>query len=162
MAKKEFNIQELINLQKTVETLISKSTYTIIAHNANLKGTDSNFDIVKEYETLDKYFDQLIVIKLAKDKANRSKTKLGATNQQLILELSNLNRKRVMLETLFEQKGKARKGGKVDVYEFQISKKTIEENLDQIKQRISDIKRAMTDFNTSKKVKIVINDALDL
>ena len=37
MAKKEFNIQQIINLLRTVETLISSTTYDIIANNASLK-----------------------------------------------------------------------------------------------------------------------------
>ena len=163
MAKKEFNIQDLINLQKTVESLIGDYTYKIIASNAKLKSAkEYTEDTPALYTKLNALYDQLNIIKLAKDKSNRSKTSLGKTNQQLIYELSNLNRKKTMLEVLFGQKLKTRKGGKVNEYEFNITKNDINEYLDETTRRISDIKKAMTDFNNSHKVKIVIDDSLDL
>jgi len=157
MAKKEFNLQNLINLQKTVETMISNTTYEIIANNASLKSAKGDkIDVHKLYDKLLSLYVQLDVVKLAKDKANRSKTSLGKTNQQLIFELSTLNRKRSMLEVLFEQKKK------VDKYEFQIAKTEIESRLDITKERITEIKETMTDFNNSHTVKIVIDADLDL
>ncbi len=163
MAKKEFNIQQIINLLRTVETLISSTTYDIIANNASLK-TSSGEKINTEdlFSKLLDLYDQLNVLKQAKEKANRSKTTLGSTNQQLIFELSNLNRKKSMLETLFEQKTKVRKGGKDNQFDFFIPKTDIQDRLDITNERITDIKEAMTKFNNSHTVKLVLNDDLNL
>jgi hypothetical protein len=107
--------------------------------------------------------EQLNIVKLAKDKANRKRTKFGGvTNQQLIFDLSNLNRKRSLLETLAIAKLKNRKGIEADAYEFQISKNEIADKLIDVENRISEIKKTMTNFNTSTTVKIVIFEELNL
>lgn len=160
MAKKEFNIQEIINLSKTIETLISDIMYKIISKNAFLKSKkDEEENIVDLYNKFDRLQDQLIVVKSAKDKVNQKKTSLGKTNQQLIYELSNLRRKESALETMLTQKLKVKNP---DDYDYHISKSQISEDLDKTQARISEIKDSMTKFNNSHKVKIVIDDTLDL
>lgn len=160
--KKVLNLQQIIELQKTVETLIADTTYDIIANNAVLRTSKDKKDVKAMYSKLTKLFDQLNILKLAKDKVNRKKTKLGKTNQELILELSNLSREKVLLTTLISSKLKRRKGSVEDAYEFMIPKGDLELKLIEVDKRISEIKTNMTNFNTSNTVKIVFYTELNL
>jgi chromosome segregation ATPase len=161
--KKVLNLQELINLQHTIESVINDLTYTIIVNNAMLKDRKDDYedvkDLRKKYDTL---HEQLIIIKKVKDKANRKKTSLKLTNQELVYELSYLRRKEDLLEKMYENKKKNRKGKKQDAYEFQISKEDIDTDLQEVKERISEIKDAMTKFNNSTSVKIQYFEELEL
>ena len=161
--KKILNLQQLIDLQATIEKMISSTQVDIIKANPILKDKVSEVDVSTLYSKYNTLLDQLVVVKLAKDKANRKRSKLnGLTNQQLILELSNLNRKKTLLETLYSAKAQARKGGKQDVYDFQISKSEIQDDIDTVNDRISEIKKSMTKFNNSTTVKVVIFEELNL
>ena len=164
MVKKVLNLQQIINLQQTIEKMISSIQTEIISNNPVFKkGDDSDVDVPALYKKYTALLDQLIVIKLAKDKANRKRSKLnGLTNQQLILELSNLTRKKTLLETMYSSKQQSRKGGEQDIYEFQIPKEEISENIDEVTNRISEIKQSMTNFNTSTTTRVVIFEELNL
>lgn len=163
MAKKEFNIQHLINLQKTVESMISNISQQLIINNAVLKKhTGDVIDTNKLYDKYERLSDQLNVLKTAVSKANSSKTSLGDSNQQLIYKLSNLTRHKSMLEQMISNKRTRNNGAEKNAYTFQISKSVLEERLLDIEEKISEIKEAMTDFNNSHTVKIVIDETLDL
>ena len=157
--KKILNLQKIINLQATIEKLISSTQIDIIKANPVLKSGDENeVDVPALYKKYNALLDQLVVIKLAKDKANRKRSKLnGLTNQELILELSNLDKKKKpLLESMYNAKLKT------DKYKFQISKSEIDDDLTTVKERISEIKKSMTEFNTSTTVKVVIFEELNL
>jgi hypothetical protein len=163
MAKKEFNIQTLINLQKTVETMISTTSSSIRANNPYKKNTGTELvDTNKLYDKLERLYIQLNSIKACISKANGKKTSLGVSNQDLIYELSNLKRHQTLLEQLIESKRYRRDGAKENAWEFQIDKSVLHERLLDIEERISDIKDAMTEFNASNTVKLIIDDTLDL
>lgn len=162
--KKVLNLQELINLQKTIESLVSNIQVEIITNNPVLiDSKDSDIDVGELYREYNTLLEQLNIIKLAKDKANRKRTKLGGvTNQALILELSNLNRKSVLLDQLFNSKKQNRKGKIAPAWKFQISKNEITDDIDTVNERISEIKKSMTNFNKTTTVKVVIFDELNL
>ena len=162
--KKVLNLQQLIDLQATIEKMISSVQIDIIKYNPTFKyDEENNVDVVELYKKYNNLLDQLVVIKLAKDKANRKRSGFnGLTNQQLILELSNLTRKKTLLETMFSSKLKTRKGGKQGQYTFHIPKSEIEDELTEVSERISNIKKSMTKFNNSTKVKVVIFEELKL
>lgn len=162
--KKVLNLQQLIDLQATIEKMISSVQLDIIKHNPSFKyGGKKNVDVNELYKKYNSLLCQLVIIKLAKDKANRKRSGLnGLTNQQLILELSNLTRKKSLLETMYMAKQKTRKGGKQDQYTFCISKDDIRDDLDEVEEIISEIKKSMTKFNNSTKVKVVIFEELNL
>jgi len=162
MVKKVLSLQQLIDLSKTIENIISNLQYGIIGNNAYLKSNKGDLINTPElYAKLKLAYNQLAIIKLAKHQANSKKTKLGVSNQELIFELSNLRKEESLLTTLSEDKTKARKGGKDNVYDFQISKGDIEDRLIEIDKRITDIQKAMTDFN-SRSVKIKYYEELEL
>lgn len=161
--KKELNLQTLNNIQQTLETLIKSTSDDIIKNNAVLKDSKGEtVDTSNLYDKLEKYFNQLDEVKLALETGNKGKTSLKKTNKELILELSNLKRKKSLLETLSQQKLHRRNGKKEDAYDFIISKSKIEERLTNIEERISNIKNAMIEFNNSTTVKITIDKSLNL
>lgn len=163
MVKKALNLQQLIDLSKTIEGMISTLQYQIISHNPVLKKHKG--DVVKTpelYEKLKKLYDQLAIIKLAKHKANGKRSKLGVSNQELIFELSSLTKQKSLLTTLSDSKSKTRVNGKDNMYNFQISKGDIENELLEIEKRISKIKDTMTDFNNSHTVKFKYYEELEL
>ena len=107
--------------------------------------------------------EQLNIVKKAKDRANRKRTTFyGVTNQDLILELSNLNKIKALNEQLFEAKWSRRNGREEDAYEFLISKAEIETKLETVNERIKEIKESMTNFNKSTTVRVVIFEELKL
>ena len=156
--KKILNLQKIINLRGTVEKLISSTQIDIIKNNPVLKDGKIEEDVSTLYKKYNALLDQLIVIKLAQEKGNRKRSKLnGLTNQELILELSNLDKKKKpLLESMYNAKLKT------DKYKFQISKSEIDDDLTTVKERISEIKKSMTEFNTSTTVKVVIFEELNL
>jgi hypothetical protein len=161
--KKKLNLQTLNNIQQSLEVMINNTTDGIIVNNAVLKDNKGdNIDTEALYDKLEKLFTQLDDVKLALDIGNRGQTSLKKTNKELILELSNLKRKKSLLETLSRQKQKRRNGKKEDAYEFIISKSKIEDRLLEVENRISEIKNAMIEFNNSTIIKIEIDESLDL
>lgn len=162
--KKKLNLDRLNKLQKTIETLLISNNDSIIKNNVvdkKYKGTP--IDTVKLLDSMDKLFVQLDIIKLAIDTANKKNTSLGSSNKVLILKLSNLNRKKKLLEVLFNQKlVNKRKNGEVDAFRFQITKTVIEDKLREIEEEIAKIKEAMTDFNITTIVKVEIDESLNL
>ena len=163
MVKKALNLQQLIDLNKTVETMIGTIQYSIITNNAYLKSDKApEINIIDLYEKLDKTYDQLALIKMAKHTGNSKKTKLKVSNQDLIFERSNLIKKQIFLQSLSWDKVKTRIKGKLNQHIFQISKKDIEKKLNLIENRIKEISTEMTNFNTSHTVKIKLYEELEL
>lgn len=159
--RKALNLQQIINLQATVEKMITDSL-DIILHNNAYTDSETTVDVIIEYERLDKLLNQLNELKTAKDAANKKKTLFGKSNQDRIFELSNLKRKKDLLETLYNQKLKNRKGKQVEIWKFQLSKSKIDSDLQKVETKIADIKESMTNFNKSTKVKVNIDDDLKL
>jgi len=161
--KKKLNIQTLISLRETIETLLSNSTDVIIKNNPVDKEYKGEIvDTEKEYDKLERLFDQLNKIKIAIEEANSQKTNNEKTNKELVFELSNLRRKEKLLEILFTSKNKNRKGSKENAYRFQITKSIIDKKLSEVQDRISDIKSTMTEFNNSTIVEVDLDESLDL
>ena len=164
MVRKTLNLQELIALQKTINTMINNTTYDIIKNNAFLESSEEKEVLVSElYDTYNKLLDQLNIVKLAQSKANSKKSKLfGFSNQEVIHELFTQKQKKSLLETLFNKKLQNKKGGKLNTWKFHISKSRIEKDLDTVSDRITKIKESMTEFNTSHTVKIKVFEELNL
>lgn len=162
--KKILNLETIIGLRKTIETMINDTQSKIIANNPWLKSSKGNkVDVVSLYEKYDTLLEQLNIVKLAQDKGNRTRIKRGGvTNQQQVLTLGNLRKKQSMLEEMSSSKLTRRKGGQADAYEFQISKSEIDKKLDVVNAEITEIKKSMTEFNKSTTIKIVIFEELNL
>lgn len=161
--KKELNLQTLINLKPTIERLIDNSFKIIVTNNAVLKKHKGEVvDTEAEYKKLLKLYSQLQVVKTAMFTANRKKNSLGITNQEAIFEKSDLERELSLLQSLSSQKLTRRDGKEEDAYTFTIEKSFIENRILEIEKRIQIIKTAITNFNQSTTMKIVIDDELDL
>lgn len=162
--KKALNLQEIIEIQKTLETTINSLSYDIIANNAFEKGYNPSTDVNEHYKKVKLLFKQLNIIKAAKDKGNRKRINFfrRRTNQDNILERSNLVREESLLLSLIDQKIKNRKGKKIDAYDFQISKAEIDDKLTEVRNKLSNIEKSMTKFNKSRTVRVKIFDELNL
>jgi predicted DNA-binding transcriptional regulator len=161
--KKTLNLQDVIGTIKTVETMIHTTNSELIAHNPVLsksknKDTESK-ERMKKYKLLLK---QLNILKKAKDRANRKGLKFfglfGRTNQDNIFELDILKRTKSTLEEMYNSKSKE----KPERVTFQITKKEIMEELEQVEKDIKNIKQSMTKFNNSTTVKVKIFKELNL
>lgn len=164
MAKKEFNIQTLMNLQKTVESMITNTSQQLIDFNPVLK--DSKADVIdtnKLYDKLERLFNQLDTLKATISQTNTKKNSLGEVHQETIYRHGNLQKQAKLLSRMITSKNSRRgPNGQEDAYEFQISKSVLEERLLDIEDEVSKIKEAMTDFNLSNKAKIIIDETLEL
>jgi len=161
--KKELNLQTLINLKPTIEKLIETSFRTIVSNNAvSKKYKGERIDTAAEYKRLRKLYSQLQIVKLAIFTANKKKNSLGVSMQETIFEKSDLERELSLLQTLSTQKLTRRDGSVEDAFDFIIEKSTIDSRIIEIEKRISDIKTAITNFNQSTTMKIVIDEDLDL
>jgi len=161
--KKELNLQTLINLKQTIETLISSTQQDIIVNNpVLLTNKGETVDTEAMYLKLEKYFIQLDEIKLAIDVANDNKTSLNVSNKELIFELSSLKRKKTLLETLFNSKFENREGKQQPAWKFTLPKNTIDDKILAIDTRMKTIKGAMTLFNSTTTVKVDLDKDLEL
>jgi len=163
--KKTLNLQQIIDLIKTLESMISSTQTSIIVNNPKLKKDtpESEVDVPALYQKYGTMLEQLNVLKQSKDKANRKRSGfVGRTNQDLIYDLSNLKKQQSLLDTLTLSKLKGRNGKEEDAYEFQISKSEIANKLVDVELNITKIKKSMKDFNTSTTVKVVIFEELKL
>jgi hypothetical protein len=161
--KKILTLEKIISLQKTIESMITDTQVKIIANNPVLVGDESEENVPELYTKYKALLEQLSVVKLAKDRANKKRSLLGGvTNQELILELGNKNKNLAMLVELFKSKQNNRKGKKAPAYEFQMSKNSISDEIDAVTERISEIKDSMTKFNKKTTAKVVIFKELNL
>lgn len=161
--KKELNLQTLINLKPTIEKLIDASFKTIVSNNAVLKKhKGEKIDTAGEYKKLRKLYSQLQIVKIAMFTANKKKNSLGISNQEAIFEKSDLERELSLLQTLSNQKLTRRDGSKEDAYIFTIDKSFIADRITEIEKRISEIQTALTNFNQSTTIKVVLDEDLDL
>lgn len=161
--KKILNLQKVIDLRKTVESLITDAQVKIIANNPVLKGNKSEVDVKELYTRYNTLLDQLTILKLAQEKGNRKRTRFGGvTNQELILTRGNLQRKQILLEEMYNSKLHNRKGKTAPAFDFQFNKTDIEDELSTVYQQLDEISESMTKFNNSTTVKIVIFEELNL
>lgn len=103
-------------------------------------------------QTVEKKEDQLIIVKEVISNANKQKHSDGKTNNWYIYRLSNLNAKRVMLENLLSKA----------TSKSEISKSQIKADLDKVLSEIRKIKSSMIVFNRDTKVKIDLDESLNL
>lgn len=166
MIKKKFSLQTLLNLTEYLEKEIALSQGYVIANNATLesKSDDKLKEKVKEhYAKTQKCQSQLQSFKLIKTAANSGELELVKdSNNARIYELSDLKRSERFLSTLLGQKSRPRKGNITDKYIHYIPKSELEDELQKIEERISELKNQMSEFNESYEVEVEVDEDLDL
>ena len=164
MTKKTITLQTLLNLKDYLEKEIALNTSFVIANNAILKTKSSKAmkeKVRTQYDKRQECLKQLQIFKLAVMDANM-KILEDVTNNKRIYERSDLVRDERFLTLLLGQKSKVRKGSKVDDYTFFIPKSELEDELQKIEARITELSEQLSEFNESFEVEVEVNKDLDL
>ena len=144
--KKKLLLQTVIHIKDDLSRNIVELQKDIIKYNNTEINTAGLLDKLEKSES------QIIVIKEAIQKANRDKHKDGKTNNYYIYNLSNLNSRRVMTETLLQKTNK----------NSQLSEKKLTEDLHNILTEIDLVRSKLATFNTTHKVTVELDESLNL
>ena len=147
MSKQKLLLSEVLKIQETVVKLIEETENSICIHNSTEKKVDGLFDHLLKLE------DQLIIIKEAIQTANKSKGSDRKTNNYWIYTLSNHNRRRVFYNTLNPSKGDEK---------AQITFDKVRSLRKLLAGQIEVARNKLTAFNNSKKIKVDLDDSLNL
>jgi len=164
MIKKTITLETLLNLMEYLEKEISLTQSFVLVSNAALKSKSDDKvgeKVKQQYDKRQKCLKQLQVFKSAKTIANSEEIETVSNNAR-IYELSDLKRDQRFHSTLIGQKSKPRKGSKAGEYTFFIPKSELEDELQRIEERMSELKNQMSDFNESFEVEVDVDEDLDL
>jgi len=145
--KHKLTLSEALTLQEKIVRGIEETENSIINYNSTDKNTSNLFVHLTDLE------NQLVVIKEAIQTANKKKGKDGKTNNFWIYTLSNLNRRRAFFNLLNPKK---------DDKKAQVTKKKVEEMRKSVGEDINKIYNKLEIFNTDTKIKVEINESLNL
>lgn len=158
-------LDQLIRMKKDLEDSIRKDEQLLRKNNSRPKDEDTQIDFKKTKDKYELRLDQLLEIKEAIRNGNSQLNKNNTTNDKDIYLLSNLNRKRVFLNSLntFEGERKTlRSGDKLIQFKVNISFKDVEKELKKIEKEIREIEDRLTDFNHTTEVKVELFEELEL
>jgi len=149
MTKRKLQLQAVLQLKNDLEERIEQTEKSIIGYNT----TDIKIDSL--LEKLDKYQEQLIIVKEVIQNANRTKHSDRKTNNYYIYKLSNLQRRRKFYQALYAMPEQADKTAQLDKTEVLSRKRSLETEITTLQAKLSN-------FNTSKTVSIEIDESLNL
>lgn len=158
---KEVNIKldELLRIKEDLENDIRKDENLMRKNNSRPKGEEAQIDSVEVKRLYELKLDQLVEIKLAQAKAN------SGSNNENIYRLSNLNRRKVFLNSLNTFEGDRttlKSAGKLVTFEAKLPYKKVEKELKGIETEIRKIETKLSDFNHSTDVVVVLYTELNL
>ena len=159
--RKEVNIKldELLRIKEDLENDIRKDENLMRKNNSRPKGEEAQIDSVEVKRLYELKLDQLVEIKLAQAEAN-----LGSNNEN-IYRLSNLNRRKVFLNSLNTFEGDRttlKSAGKLVTFEAKLPYKKVEKELKGIETEIRKIETKLSDFNHSTDVAVILYTELNL
>lgn len=162
MIKKKLSLQTLLNLTEYLEKEISLTQNFVSNNNVSLKSKiDKSLKekVRQQFDKHQKCLKQLQIFKLIKTSANSEEVE-GVSNNARIYELSDLKRDQRFFSLLLGQKSKPRKGS--PEYIHYIPKSELENELQSVEERMSELKDQMSNFNESFEVDVEIDIDLDL
>ena len=159
--KKEVNIKldQLLRIKEDLENDIRKDENLMRKNNSRPKDEEAQIDFVEVKRLYEVKLNQIIEVKLAIAKAN------SGSNNQNIYNLSNLNRRKVFLNSLntFEgDRATIKSAGKTIKFEAKLSYKKVEKELKGIETEIRKIETQLSDFNHSAEIAVIFYTELNL
>lgn len=149
MTKRKLQLKAVLQLKDDLEEKIEQTEKSIIGYN----NTDVKIDTLME--KLDKYQEQLIIVKEVIQTANKSKHSTRKTNNYYIYKLSNLQRRKKFYKALYASIGKTDEAA-------QLSKEEVLSRSRSIGTEIETLQTKLSNFNINKTVSIEIDESLDL
>ena len=158
---KEVNLKldQLLRIKIDLEDAIRKDEGLMRKNNSRPKDEGDQVDLEETKRLYELRLEQLITVKLAIATANAS-----ANNENIYL-LSNLNRRRVFLDSLNTFEGDRttlKSAGKMVKFEAKLSYKKVEKELKDIEGRIRELETKLSDFNHNTEVAVVLYTELNL
>jgi hypothetical protein len=158
---KEVNLKldQLLRIKIDLEDAIRKDEGLMRKNNSRPKDEGDQVDLEETKRLYELRLEQLIRIKLAIATANAN-----ANNENIYL-LSNLNRRRVFLDSLNTFEGDRttlKSAGKMVKFEAKLSYKKVEKELKEIEGRIRELETKLSDFNHNTEVAVVLYNELAL
>jgi hypothetical protein len=158
---KEVNLKldQLLRIKIDLEDAIRKDEGLMRKNNSRPKDEGDQVDLEETKRLYELRLEQLIRIKLAIATANAN-----ANNENIYL-LSNLNRRRVFLDSLNTFEGDRttlKSAGKMVKFEAKLSYKKVEKELKDIEGRIRELETKLSDFNHNTEVTVVLYNELAL
>ena len=138
----------LVDLLKIKTTLVKQIKYDREVIRTYLNKKVENLEGIEE--DLDKKEEQLIIIKEVIQNANKSKHKDKLTNNFYIYRMSNLKEKKDFYQSL--------NIGRDSTW----TNEELKSKIRKLDEEINKISDKLTDFNTSKKIKVELNPDLEL
>jgi hypothetical protein len=158
---KEVNLKldQLLRIKIDLEDSIRKDEGLMRKNNSRPKDEGDQVDLEETKRLYELKLEQLIRIKLAIATANADE------NNENIYLLSNLNRRRVFLDSLNTFEGDRttlKSAGKMVKFEAKLSYKKVEKELKDIEGRIRELETKLSDFNHNTEVAVVLYTELNL
>ena len=145
--KHKLALSEALTLQEKIVRTIEETENSIINYNSTDKSTDNLFVHLATLE------NQLVVLKEAIQNANKKKGKDGKTNNFWIYTLSNWNRRKAFLNLLNPKKSDKK---------AQITHERVKEMRKSVEEEVNKIYNKLEVFNTGTKIKIEVDESLNL
>jgi chromosome segregation ATPase len=149
MTKRKLQLQAVLQLKNDLEERIEQTEKSIIGYNT----TDIKIDSL--LEKLDKYQEQLIIVKEVIQNANKTKHSTRKTNNYYIYKLSNLQRRKKFYRLLYSSINNTEKSAQLNREEILSRRRSLETEIETLQTKLSN-------FNINKTVSIEIDESLDL
>jgi len=149
MTKRKLQLKAVLQLKDDLEERIEQTEKSIIGYNV----TDVKIDSL--LEKLDKYQEQLIIVKEVIQNANKTKHSTRKTNNYYIYKLSNLQRRKKFYRLLYSSINNTEKSAQLNREEILSRRRSLETEIETLQTKLSN-------FNINKTVSIEIDESLDL
>lgn len=149
MTKRKLQLRAVLQLRNDLEELIEQTEKSIVGYNS----TEIKIDVL--LEKLDKYQEQLIIVKEVIQTANKSKHSDRKTNNYYIYKLSNLQRRKKFYHILYQAANRMEET-------YQLSQEDILTRRRSIETEITALQTKLSNFNITKTVSIEIDESLNL
>lgn len=165
--KVKLKLEQLLRIKVDLENSIRKDENLMRKNNSRPKGEEAQIDFKETKRLYELKLDQLIKVKTVIGDANTDINDSDAyvTNNMNIYHLSNLNRRRVFLDSLNTFEGDRttlKSAGKNVTFEAKLSFKEVEKELKEIDTEITKIENNLSNFNHAKEVTVELYNELSL
>jgi len=161
----KLKLDELLRMKDDLETNIKRNEALMRKNNSTPKNEEAQINVNEVKVRYEKELEQLILLKDAIREGNAFRDIDGNTNDHNIYRLSNLNRRRVFLESLNTFEGgrtTLKSNGKTIEFEAKLKYKDVTKELKDIESEIRKLESLLADFNHSTTVSAILYTELEL
>jgi hypothetical protein len=155
----KLQLDQLLRIKKDLEDSIRKDENLMRKNNSRPKGEEDQIDFEETKRLYELKLEQLIEIKLAQAEGNNE------GNNENIYALSNLNRRKIFLNSLNTFGGKRttlKSAGKEIEFKAKFPNTKVEKELKEIEIKIRKLETVLSDFNHSWEVTVDLYTELNL